>query len=68
MDELIKKLQSIEKDYGWSIGCSLHTKYECRIYERKIFRDRKRVVVIEGGVSFEDAVEKALKRIAQTAK
>jgi len=66
--DLIKKLQAIEKDYGWSIGCSLHTKFECRIYERKISRNRERVVVIEGGVSFEDAAEKALKRIAEAAK
>lgn len=64
MDELIKKLQSISEDFGWSIGSSQHTKFECRIYEKRISRHKKRVVVIEGGVSFEDAIEKALKRIA----
>lgn len=60
MMELIAKLQALEEKWCWSIGAGIISKYECNIWERAKWQDRGRIVIKTHGVSFEDAIQKAL--------
>ena len=60
---LFSQLDSLE-GYCWSIGRTRHTERECRIWENKNDRTKStRIVVIEGGDTFEEAITKAIERL-----